>query len=213
MNEISSFSRSSSQLRSGNEEIPGCIGVPVRGEDYCRYPDPTAPPTPEPTGAVTPPPTPEPTAAVTAPPTPEPTEAVTPPPTPEPTAAVTPPPTPEPTEAPLTLQLIYNQTSAPPNRTLLECQGDCDDDTHCDGDLVCFQRYVNTYIQRISFSFLHHDAWNSHLTMCLFFHTTSPSHFEYTDLATNQYLVARESQLLCIEKTSALVVQQRILYG
>jgi hypothetical protein len=37
-----------SQLRSGDEPIPGCIGVPVRGEDYCRYPD-----TPEPTGSPT----------------------------------------------------------------------------------------------------------------------------------------------------------------
>ena len=37
-----------SQLRWGDEPIPGCIGVPVRGEDYCRYPD-----TPEPTGSPT----------------------------------------------------------------------------------------------------------------------------------------------------------------
>ena len=110
---------------------------------------PTAVPTPEPTAAVTSSPTPEPTAAVTASPTPEPTAAVTASPTPEPTAAVTASPTAQPTEAvttptqppsPLPLQLVFTESGAPLN-PLLECQGDCDDDTHCEGDLVCFQRY------------------------------------------------------------------------
>eukprot|EP00984_Skeletonema_dohrnii_P031988 scaffold25301_cov104-Skeletonema_dohrnii-CCMP3373.AAC.1 len=72
-----------SQYRSGNEPIPGCVGEPVPGEDYCRYPDPTAEPTPQPT--------PQPTTAA---PTSEPT------PTPKPTTAA---PTPEPT-SPFTLQ-------------------------------------------------------------------------------------------------------------
>lgn len=26
------------QQRSGNEDVPGCIGTAVSGEDYCRYP-------------------------------------------------------------------------------------------------------------------------------------------------------------------------------
>eukprot|EP00984_Skeletonema_dohrnii_P002504 scaffold869_cov75-Skeletonema_dohrnii-CCMP3373.AAC.3 len=111
------------QQRTGNEVIPNCIGVPEPGEDYCRVADPTAPPTPQPTDAVTPPPTPEPTNAVTPPVTPEPTNAVTPPPTLPPTS----------------LQLVFTGTGAPPN-PLPECHGDCDDDSQCEGDLVCFQR-------------------------------------------------------------------------
>jgi hypothetical protein len=43
-----------SQQRSGTELIPGCIGNPEPGEDYCRYPDSTPPPTPLPTVGVTP---------------------------------------------------------------------------------------------------------------------------------------------------------------
>ena len=40
----------SSQQRTGNEPIPGCIGTAEPGEDYCRSPDATSPPTPQPTG-------------------------------------------------------------------------------------------------------------------------------------------------------------------
>eukprot|EP00986_Skeletonema_menzelii_P005451 scaffold1984_cov144-Skeletonema_menzelii.AAC.4 len=146
------------QQRTGNEAIPGCTGTPEPGEDYCRPADPTAPPTPAPTNPVTPPPTPEPTDAVTPSPTPEPTNAVTPSPTPEPTNAVTPSPTPEPTNAVTpsptpeptnavtpnptstsTLQVVFTGSGAPPN-PLPECHGDCDDDTQCAGELVCFQR-------------------------------------------------------------------------
>jgi hypothetical protein len=115
----------------------------------------TASPTPEPTEAVTTAsPTPEPTEAVTtASPTPEPTEAVTTAsPTPEPTEAVTTAsPTPAPTSPSTSLQLVFTGSGAPPN-PLPECHGDCDDDTHCEGTLVCFQRYV--LIEHTSTSFL-----------------------------------------------------------
>mmetsp|Transcript_25296 Transcript_25296/g.50648 ORF Transcript_25296/g.50648 Transcript_25296/m.50648 type:complete len:889 (+) Transcript_25296:36-2702(+) len=126
------------QQRTGTETIPGCIGVPEAGEDYCRVADPTAPPTPAPTDAVTPPPTPVPTNAVTPPVTPEPTNGVT----PNPTSLATPNPTnapPPPTPPTSTLQLVFTDTGAPPN-PLPECHGDCDDDSQCEGSLVCFQR-------------------------------------------------------------------------
>ena len=55
-----------SQSRSADEPIPGCVGTPVPGEDYCRYPDPTTEPTPQPTPVPTTPlPTSEPTAVNT----------------------------------------------------------------------------------------------------------------------------------------------------
>ena len=61
----------------------------------------------------------------------------TPAPTPEPT---TPLPTPEPTSE-FTLQTTFGGSGVPPT-PLSECHGDCDDDTQCEGDLQCFQRYV-----------------------------------------------------------------------
>ena len=66
-----------SQSRSGNEVIPGCVGTPVPGEDYCRYPDPTAAPTPQPTPVPTSEPTSNPTLAPTNPPTNAPTSEPT----------------------------------------------------------------------------------------------------------------------------------------
>ena len=126
-----------SQLRRNNEPIPGCVGDPVYGEDYCRYPDPTAPPTSEPTAGVT---------EVTASPTAEPTAGVTASPTPEPTVPGT---TPTQPPSPPALQLIFTGIGAPES-PLLECQGDCDDDSHCAGDLVCFQRYGIFDIERTS---------------------------------------------------------------
>lgn len=221
-----------SQLRSGNEPIPGCVGDPVAGEDYCRYPDSTAPPTPPPTAGVTASPTPEPTEPVTPPP-PTPNEVtyemlqevtgscpagkeittveecklageslslnlrdgsvvvgswswvpcgcasclgcggdihfdtnfdncgpdqndgtwrsickqgVTASPTAEPTVPGT---TPTQPPSPPALQLIFTGIGAPES-PLLECQGDCDDDSHCAGDLVCFQRYGIFDIERTS---------------------------------------------------------------
>ena len=65
-----------SQSRSGDEPIPGCVGTPVPGEDYCRYPDPTAEPTPQPTSAPSNPPTNLPTAEPTSQPTNVPTSNV-----------------------------------------------------------------------------------------------------------------------------------------
>ena len=40
-----------------------------------------------------------------------------------------------------TLQRVFTGDGVPPN-PLPECHGDCDDDSQCVGDLVCFQRYV-----------------------------------------------------------------------
>jgi len=39
------------------------------------------------------------------------------------------------------LQQTFSARGAPPN-PLPNCHGDCDNDSHCAGDLVCFQRYV-----------------------------------------------------------------------
>ena len=39
MNSLFSLLVLVSQQREGTESIPGCIGVPEPGEDYCRYPD------------------------------------------------------------------------------------------------------------------------------------------------------------------------------
>ena len=68
----------------------------------------------------------------------EPTPVPTPNPTPVPTNPL---PTSEPT-AVNTLQRTFSGSGAPPN-PLPECHGDCDDDTQCEGDLQCFQRYVD----------------------------------------------------------------------
>ena len=40
-----------------------------------------------------------------------------------------------------TLHVVFTGDGVPPN-PLPECHGDCDDDSQCAGDLVCFQRYV-----------------------------------------------------------------------
>ncbi len=63
-------------------------------------PQPTVPPTPQPTPQPTVPPTPQPTPQPTVPPTPQPTPQPTVPPTPQPTPQPTVPPTPEPTTPP-----------------------------------------------------------------------------------------------------------------
>ncbi len=55
------------------------------------------------------------------------------------TPAPTPPVTPPPTLPPTSLQVVFTDIGDPPS-PLLECQGDCDDDTQCADDLVCFQR-------------------------------------------------------------------------
>lgn len=39
------------------------------------------------------------------------------------------------------LQKTFSDKGAPPT-PLPECHGDCDRDSHCAGDLQCFQRYV-----------------------------------------------------------------------
>ena len=134
-----------SQQRSGTEPIPGCIGDPEPGEDYCRYPDtssPTPAPTPVPTQVVTSAPTPALTVVVTQAPTPEPTQVVTPPPTSMPTPNPSNAPTPPPTTVSLQLEVTFSGRGSPPN-PLPKCHGDCDNDSQCEGSLVCFQRCVS----------------------------------------------------------------------
>jgi len=43
---------------------------------------------------------------------------------------------------PTSIQLVFIEAGAPPN-PLPECHGYCNDDTHCEGDLVCFHRFAN----------------------------------------------------------------------
>ena len=121
------FLLTSSQQRSGTEAIPGCIGDPKNGQDYCRYPD-EASPTPQPTDAVSPAPTPEPTQGVTPAPTSLPTPNLSNAPTPPPTPATYP-------------ELTFVGNPAP--STLGVCEGDCDSDFDCGPDMECFQRPGN----------------------------------------------------------------------
>jgi len=73
------------------------------------------------------------------------------------------------------LQQTFSARGAPPN-PLPNCHGDCDNDSHCAGDLVCFQRYVllilillSTFISCLSSSCL---AYN--LTHMSFAHLRPP---------------------------------------
>lgn len=79
-----------SQQRSGTEPIPGCIGDPIPGEDYCRYSD-NPPVTPAPTPKPTSPPTKAPSARPTKRPTPVASNAPTPRPSNNPISPPTPP--------------------------------------------------------------------------------------------------------------------------
>jgi hypothetical protein len=87
-------------------------------------------------------PTPALTVVVTQAPTPEPTQEVTPPPTSLPTPNPSNAPTSPPTTASLQLEVTFSGRGSPPN-ALPKCHGDCDDDSQCEGSLVCFQRYVS----------------------------------------------------------------------
>ena len=104
--------------------------------------DEASTPTPALTVVVTQAPTPEPTQIATPPPTPEPTQVVTPPPTSMPTPNPSNAPTPPPTTASLQLEVTFSGSGSPPN-PLPKCHGDCDNDSQCEGSLVCFQRYVS----------------------------------------------------------------------
>jgi hypothetical protein len=69
-----------------------------------------------------------------------------PPTTPPPQSPPTYWPTYSPTEGddpnPNQLQVTFSGSGSPPN-PLPKCHGDCDNDSHCEGSLVCFQRYVS----------------------------------------------------------------------
>jgi hypothetical protein len=156
--------------RGANEVVPGCIGGEADGSrtDYCINPINTAPTTPGPTPAPTvsptnapttvtptPMPTPAPTFAPTpltqiisptnAPTTATPTPMPTPPPTFAPTTATpTPMPTPSPVET-LDLPDLQSFGGDPPGSRfpLGRCQGDCDNNGDCAGNMICHQRGAN----------------------------------------------------------------------
>ncbi|CAB9514575.1 expressed unknown protein [Seminavis robusta] len=105
-----------------------CDGdIPERDPETCECP--TCAPTPEPSAAPveTEQPTPQPTDEPTDQPTPEPA-------TPEPTREPTPQPTPTPPGGPDLSEPGCGNGSCGP------CEGDCDDDSDCQGGLVCFFR-------------------------------------------------------------------------
>ncbi|KAI2492348.1 Bacterial protein of unknown function (DUF839) [Fragilaria crotonensis] len=119
--------------------------VPTKTPTAAPTATPTAAPTATPTAAPTATPTAAPTATPTAAPTATPTAAPTATPTSAPTATPTAVPTKTPTAAP-TATPTAAPTSAPKSLVtgtpspLGECEGDCDIDDDCFGDLSCFQR-------------------------------------------------------------------------
>eukprot|EP00540_Astrosyne_radiata_P004977 CAMPEP_0116846014 /NCGR_PEP_ID=MMETSP0418-20121206/13602_1 /TAXON_ID=1158023 /ORGANISM="Astrosyne radiata, Strain 13vi08-1A" /LENGTH=270 /DNA_ID=CAMNT_0004477219 /DNA_START=126 /DNA_END=938 /DNA_ORIENTATION=+ len=98
--------------RSGTESVPGCSGRGVSSCDYCA-------------------------ARHTPAPTPSPTPRPTPNPTPVPTPNPTPPPPPQGNVMALTGDSRHSCSSS---RPCGKCQGDCDDDSECVGDLICYNR-------------------------------------------------------------------------
>eukprot|EP00560_Eucampia_antarctica_P003610 CAMPEP_0197840098 /NCGR_PEP_ID=MMETSP1437-20131217/45406_1 /TAXON_ID=49252 ORGANISM="Eucampia antarctica, Strain CCMP1452" /NCGR_SAMPLE_ID=MMETSP1437 /ASSEMBLY_ACC=CAM_ASM_001096 /LENGTH=622 /DNA_ID=CAMNT_0043449649 /DNA_START=116 /DNA_END=1985 /DNA_ORIENTATION=+ len=111
--------------RLANEDVPGCVGTGAYGESYCYDPSNSRPilqPTPQPI----PIPTPQPTPILTLQPTPIPA------------------PHPIPTDAPVVLptvkSLVYVSPECEQDNQCNECEGDCDQNGDCAGDLICFQR-------------------------------------------------------------------------
>jgi len=100
--------------RDGREEVPGCIGKGQRKSDYCY--DDSAPDTPAPTAT---------------------------PVTSSPTEAPVTPVTSSPTASPIsdTTLFIAGDNGTPSNAFPLgKCEGDCDGDSDCSGNLKCFER-------------------------------------------------------------------------
>ena len=126
--------------RGANEEVPGCTGGKSDNSrtDYCIRP--AADTAPLNTSSPTPLPTIPPLSSVTPGPT-----AL---PTPVPTQLPTPAPTVNPTSRPVQVIVQENVSNLPnvkfvhlnPNNPLNECEGDCDNDNQCAGDLICHQR-------------------------------------------------------------------------
>jgi len=112
--------------RETTEKVPGCLGgeTDSRGTDYCIRSDATIV-TARPTTA---PPT------ISPMPTLKPTTAR---PSPLPTPAPTPVPTPIPTKNPSGL---WDYKNVGREKNLGECEGDCDRNRDCVGDLICYQR-------------------------------------------------------------------------
>mmetsp|Transcript_16128 Transcript_16128/g.39485 ORF Transcript_16128/g.39485 Transcript_16128/m.39485 type:complete len:364 (+) Transcript_16128:157-1248(+) len=103
------------------------------------------PQTPYPSYAPTRSPTKWPTPYPTPAPTPRPTPSPTKPPTPRPTPSPTKPPTPRPTQQPVkvptdTLSFVGDNNNNGHEFPLGMCEGDCDSDNDCMGNLICMQR-------------------------------------------------------------------------
>ena len=106
--------------------MPGCFGSGINGKDYC-YSATTINPTPITLHPTSPPPT-----------TPDPVIPTNPPPTNPPSTTPAPvAPTPSSSKP---LQEDGDNGSPLPAFPLPECSGDCDNDSQCFGDLVCFKR-------------------------------------------------------------------------
>ena len=104
--------------RDDTEEVPGCIGKGQKKSDYC-YDD-------------SPPDTPAPTSSPTATPV-----------TSSPTEAPVTPVTSSPTASPVsdnTLVIAGDNGSPSAAFPLGKCEGDCDGDSDCSGNLKCFKR-------------------------------------------------------------------------
>ena len=127
--------------RNGGTPVPGCEGNDGSRSDYCIDPADLdgGSPNPSPSNQPTPAPVPQPTDA----PQPAPTRNPTPAPVPVPTIAPIPSPTPAPNPGPGGPQpnlRFYGVTPPSSVRPLGVCEGDCDRDSDCQGNLICFQR-------------------------------------------------------------------------
>jgi len=53
--------------------------------------------------------------------------------------------------ADLTFPLLLSVTKCTPDQPCLECQGDCNSDADCAGDLVCWQKYGSATVSLEAF--------------------------------------------------------------
>eukprot|EP00986_Skeletonema_menzelii_P018533 scaffold26655_cov153-Skeletonema_menzelii.AAC.3 len=122
--------------RDANEEVPGCTGGGSDNKvtDYCIRPATDATIS---TTSSSPTPLPH-TSVASVSPTPTPTPL----PTPAPTAK------PSPAQVAQAVQKEVKFIRWTPRAPLGECEGDCDNDNECAGDLVCHQRDANEEVPR-----------------------------------------------------------------
>ena len=117
---------------ANNDPVPGCFGIDIGPTDYCVHPDDIAIVTDEPTQQ----PLPTPTAQATPLPSPQPT--------PQPSPKPTPQPSPYPLSKPQPQQYEMGELKSfggtPSKLPLGLCEGDCDSNSDCANDLICYQR-------------------------------------------------------------------------